>query len=201
MYQRSQRRMLIINNRFLSVYDYNFLLVIEKIFSVNQMILIKKLFVFFFIKSWKGSREKLFLIKNLIIKRPEIYFLLKKAFSGCTFFSLCLLFRAPSFLFRRCTEKRMTEKIKEGAQRICFLYFHSQPFLFFFGSQRLTFFFQPSAAGEKRKRAEKKKEENNFLTSSINKRSSPLADGNRLLTFLRFPSQGLDQRPLEGRRL
>jgi len=28
--------MLIINNRFLSVYDYNFLLVIEKIFSVKQ---------------------------------------------------------------------------------------------------------------------------------------------------------------------
>ena len=28
--------MLIINNRFLSLYDYNFLLVKEKIFSVNQ---------------------------------------------------------------------------------------------------------------------------------------------------------------------
>ena len=28
--------MLIINNRFLSVYDYNFLLYYEKIFSVNQ---------------------------------------------------------------------------------------------------------------------------------------------------------------------
>jgi len=28
--------MLIINNRFLSLYDYNFLLLIEKIFSVNQ---------------------------------------------------------------------------------------------------------------------------------------------------------------------
>jgi hypothetical protein len=27
--------MLIINNRFLSLYDYNFLLVIEKIFSLN----------------------------------------------------------------------------------------------------------------------------------------------------------------------
>ena len=35
MYRRSQRRMLIINNRFLSLYDYNFLLVnqrLEKIF-------------------------------------------------------------------------------------------------------------------------------------------------------------------------
>jgi hypothetical protein len=30
--------MLIINNRFLSLYDYNFLLVIEKIFSVNSKI-------------------------------------------------------------------------------------------------------------------------------------------------------------------
>ena len=30
MYQRSQRWMLIINNRFLSLYDYNFLLMIEK---------------------------------------------------------------------------------------------------------------------------------------------------------------------------
>ena len=36
MYRRSQRWMLIINNRFLSLYDYNFLLVKEKIFSVNQ---------------------------------------------------------------------------------------------------------------------------------------------------------------------
>jgi len=33
MYRRSQRWMLIINNRFLSVYDYNFLLEIEMIFS------------------------------------------------------------------------------------------------------------------------------------------------------------------------
>ena len=33
MYRRSQRWMLIINNRFLSLYDYNFLLVIQKIFS------------------------------------------------------------------------------------------------------------------------------------------------------------------------
>jgi hypothetical protein len=31
--------MLIINNRFLSVYDYNFLLVIEKIFSLKPTIL------------------------------------------------------------------------------------------------------------------------------------------------------------------
>ena len=38
MYRRSQRWMLIINNRFLSLYDYNFLLVIEKIFSVNSKI-------------------------------------------------------------------------------------------------------------------------------------------------------------------
>ena len=30
--------MLIINNRFLSLYDYNFLLVIEKIFSVNSIV-------------------------------------------------------------------------------------------------------------------------------------------------------------------
>ena len=30
--------MLIINNRFLSLYDYNFLLVIEKIFSENSKI-------------------------------------------------------------------------------------------------------------------------------------------------------------------
>ena len=36
MYRRSQRWMLIINNRFLSVYDYNFLLFYEKIFSVKQ---------------------------------------------------------------------------------------------------------------------------------------------------------------------
>ena len=36
MYRRSQRWMLIINNRFLSVYDYNFLLYYEKIFSVKQ---------------------------------------------------------------------------------------------------------------------------------------------------------------------
>ena len=36
MYRRSQRWMLIINNRFLSLYDYNFLLVIEKIFLVNH---------------------------------------------------------------------------------------------------------------------------------------------------------------------
>ena len=36
MYRRSQRWMQIINNRFLSVYDYNILLVIEKIFSVNK---------------------------------------------------------------------------------------------------------------------------------------------------------------------
>ena len=36
MMRRSQRLMLIINNIFLSVYDYNFLLYYEKIFSVKQ---------------------------------------------------------------------------------------------------------------------------------------------------------------------
>ena len=36
MYRRSQRWKPIINNRFLSLYDYNFLLVIGKIFSVNS---------------------------------------------------------------------------------------------------------------------------------------------------------------------
>ena len=38
MYRRSQRWMLIINNRFLSLYDYNFLQVIENIFSVNSIL-------------------------------------------------------------------------------------------------------------------------------------------------------------------
>ena len=38
MYRRSQRWMLIINNRFLSLYDYNFLLVIEKIRKRNSKI-------------------------------------------------------------------------------------------------------------------------------------------------------------------
>ena len=38
MYRRSQRWMLIINNRFLSLYDYNFLLVIEKIKKRNSKI-------------------------------------------------------------------------------------------------------------------------------------------------------------------
>ena len=36
MYRRSQRWMLIINNRFLSLYDYNFLLVIEKIWNLEE---------------------------------------------------------------------------------------------------------------------------------------------------------------------
>ena len=36
MYRRSQRWMLIINNRFLSLYDYNFLLLSQKIFSVKS---------------------------------------------------------------------------------------------------------------------------------------------------------------------
>ena len=38
MYQRYQRWMLIINNRFLSLYDYNFLHVIEKIRKRNSKI-------------------------------------------------------------------------------------------------------------------------------------------------------------------
>ena len=49
--------MLIINNRFLSVYDYNFLLVIEKIFSAMDRIILSMAYLFYHMK-----------VKNVILK-------------------------------------------------------------------------------------------------------------------------------------
>jgi hypothetical protein len=80
MYRRSQRWMLIINNRFLSLYDYNFLLVIEKIWNLEEkyvckhkvgilflyfVLLMKDLFlshsynlIFWYIFSFSGRKMK-----------------------------------------------------------------------------------------------------------------------------------------------
>jgi hypothetical protein len=56
--------MLIINNRFLSLYDYNFLLVIEKIFSVNSKICGS---------SWKNySLVNLGRLMNYYLKNTEL---------------------------------------------------------------------------------------------------------------------------------
>jgi len=75
MYRRSQRWMLIINNRFLSVYDYNFLLFYEKIFSVKPAVdeklkekqMTKTLFYERNIKSTVGWRDASDSVKAPII--------------------------------------------------------------------------------------------------------------------------------------
>ena len=64
MFRRSQRWMLIINNRFLSLYDYNFLLVIEKIFSVTWYFQRPPDIYLSEIEKWKRIRTQRRLNKN-----------------------------------------------------------------------------------------------------------------------------------------